>query len=95
MFTSDGQTTTSQEREIDETIEADHDQEYNIMDKCGEANKDIKVLDPTNVQLQQPLRSTGDYDYTWCPAYVPIATASINNWDELESSPSHVQMIHD
>ena len=70
----------SKDKEVYDTIEADH--EYEMLDKYSQAYEDIKVpppkSEPADVQLQQ---STGDYDYTQCPAYVSVnvATAGIHD----------------
>ena len=70
---------TDKEREVYETIEADH--EYEILDKYNQPYEDVKVPPPKPkaeaeaVQLQ-PLSSTGDYEFTQCPAYVPMATTT-------------------
>ena len=73
-------------REVCDTTEADH--EYEILDQYNQAYEDVKIpplkYEPANVQLQKPLSSTGDYDYTQCPAYVSVATAGIHgNQDAL------------
>ena len=69
---------TDKEREVYETIEADH--EYEILDKYNQTYyDDIKVsspkLKPEAVAVElQPLSSTVDYEFTLgqCPAYVPV-----------------------
>ncbi len=71
---------TNKEREVHETIEADH--EYEILDKYSQPYEDINPPakpkpEPEAVQLQ-PLPLTGDYELTQCPAYVPI-TVTINH----------------
>ena len=75
---------TNKEREVYETIEADH--EYEILDKYNQATyEDVKLPPPAkpqpveaeSVQLQ-PMASIVDYDFTQCPAYVPVATTSIH-----------------
>ena len=50
----------------------------------------IKISSPdkpkpeVEVVQMQPLPSTGDYEFTHCPAYVPVATTSIHgNTNEL------------
>jgi hypothetical protein len=69
-----------------ETVDtADH--EYEILDKFSQAAtyEDIKIPSPAKpkpgaaeaVQLQ-PLPATGDYEFTQCPAYIPVATTSIH-----------------
>ena len=83
-------------REVYETIEtADHD--YEILDKYSPATyEDIKVpptakpkpAEVEAVQLQ-PMASTGDYEFTQCPAYVPMATTSIHgNTTKPAETPS-------
>jgi hypothetical protein len=66
-------------REIYETIEtADH--EYEVLDMYHQATYEEIIIKPDTadtVQLQ-PLAITGDYDFTQCPAYVPMATTSIH-----------------
>ena len=68
---------TNKEREVHETIEtADH--EYEILDNY---NQDIKVSPPDKAEVvqMQPLPSTGDYEFTQCLAYIPVATTSIHS----------------
>lgn len=83
---------TTKEREVYETIEtADH--EYEILDNYNQDN--IKIPSPAKpkpeaeaVQLQ-PLPSTGDYDFTQCPAYIPVATTIFHgNNDKPAETPS-------
>ena len=73
----------NKEREVDETIEtANH--EYEILDKYGQATYEdiIPTVKPQpeaeTVQLK-PLASTGDYEFTHCPAYVTVTTTSIHD----------------
>ena len=74
---------TNKERDVYETIEtADH--EYEILDNYNQDNINISSPDKPKpkpeveaVQMQ-PLPSTGDYEFTQCPAYVPVATTSIH-----------------
>ena len=56
-------------------IETDH--EYEMLDKYNQAYEEVQVppTRPEPVKLQ-PLSSAGDYDFTQCPAYVPVATTS-------------------
>ena len=86
VMLSDLSPTTNKEREIYENIEADH--EYEILDKYNQATanyEDVKFPPPAKpqpteaeaVQLQ-PMASTGDYEFSQCPAYVPMATTSIH-----------------
>jgi hypothetical protein len=83
-------------REVYETVDtADH--EYEILDKFSQAAtyEDIKIPLPTKpkseaeaVQLQ-PLSSTGNYEFTQCPAYVSVATTSIHgNTNKPAETPS-------
>ena len=72
----------NQEREVDGTITtANH--EYEILDKYGQATyEDITpTLKPEpeseTVQLKS-LASTGDYEFTHCPAYVTVTTTNIH-----------------
>ena len=77
---------TNKEREVYETIEADH--EYEILDKYNQAYEDIKVPPPKpamEVEAVQ-LQTTGDYEYTQCPAYIPVTTTSIHGNDKQEAS---------
>ena len=62
------------------SIEADH--EYEMLDKYNQAYEEIKVAsdpslapDPPKLpdQHRLPPSSAGGYDFTQCPAYVPIA----------------------
>ena len=73
----------NKERDIDVyvTVEADH--EYEILDKYNQRH--VKAPPPkpkpetkTAVQLQ-PLPSTGDYEFTQCPAYVSVTTTNVIN----------------
>ena len=93
VILSDLSPTTNKERDVYETIEADH--EYEILDKYNQATyDDVKIPPPAKpqpteaeaVQLQ-PMASTGDYEFTQCPAYVPMATTSIHgNTNETPST---------
>ena len=95
VILSDLSPTTNKEREVYETIEADH--EYEILDKYNQATyDDVKLPPPAKpqpteaeaVQLQ-PMASTGDYEFTQCPAYVPVATTSIHgNTTKPAETPS-------
>ena len=85
VMLSDLSPTTNEESEVYETIGADH--EYEILDKYNQATyDDVKIPPPAKpqpaeaeaVQLQ-PLASTGDYEFTQCPAYIPMATTSIHS----------------
>ena len=68
-------------RDVYETIEADH--EYEILDKYNHPQyDDVKIPPPKpepaeSMQLQ-PLPTTGDYEFTQCPAYVPVATTDVD-----------------
>jgi hypothetical protein len=83
-------------REVYETIETT-DHEYEILDKFSQAAtyEDIKVPPPAKpkpeaeaVQLK-PLSSTGNYEFTQCPAYVSMATTSIHgNANKPAETPS-------
>ena len=90
---------TNKERQVYEIIEADH--EYEILDKYNQPYEDVKVPPPKPkpeveaVQLQ-PLSSAGDYEFTQCPAYVPMATTTntingSNDKQETVSEPSPAQ----
>ena len=93
---SDLSPTTNKEREVYETIETT-DHEYEILDKYNQATyEDVKLPPPAkpqpveaeSVQLQ-PMASIVDYDFTQCPAYVPVATTSIHgNTNKPTESPS-------
>ena len=92
VMLSDISPTTNEESEIYETIEADH--EYEILDKYYQAAYDDAPPakpQPTvaeAVQLQ-PMASTGDYEFTQCPAYVPMTTTSIHgNTTKPAETPS-------
>ena len=95
MLLSDLSPTTNKEREVYENIEADH--EYEILDKYNQATyDDVKIPPPAKsqpaeveaVQLQ-PLASTGDYEFTQCPAYVSVTTTSIHgNINKPAETPS-------
>ena len=81
---------TDKEKEVYETIEADH--EYEILDKYNQPQyDDVKVPTPKPEPVQpQPLSApAGDYEFTQCPAYVPVATAtSHGNADKPADTPS-------
>ena len=81
---------TNKERELYETIEADH--EYEILDKYNQAYEDVKVPPPKpkpEAEAVQPLSSTGDYEFTQCPAYISVATTSIHgNTNKPMDTPS-------
>ena len=72
--------TTNKEREVYEIIEADH--EYEILDKYNQTYEDVTVPPPAKPKLEveavQPLSSTGDYEFTECPAYIPVTTTCIH-----------------
>ena len=79
----------TKEREVYETIEADH--EYEILDKYNQPQyDDVKVAPKPEEPVQlQPLSSTGDYEFTQCPAYIPMATTSIHgNTNKPADTPS-------
>ena len=98
VILSDLSPTTNKEREVYETIETT-DHEYEILDKYNQATAtydDVKIPPPAKpqpaeaeaVQLQ-PMASTGDYEFTQCPAYVPVATTSIHgNTNKPTETPS-------
>ena len=76
----------NEEREVDNTLEADH--EYEILDKCDQAYDEVKVPPPKSesVQLQAfPLAASDDYMFTQCPAYV--STTTTNNHVQLQAFP--------
>ena len=81
---------TNKEKEVYETIEADH--EYEILDKYNQAYEDVKVPPPKpkpEAEAVQPLSSTGDYEFTQCPAYISVATTSIHgNTNKPMDTPS-------
>lgn len=63
------------------TVETDH--EYaEISDNVNQPQyEDISLSTPKpkpEVQLKQLPSITGDYEFTQCPAYVPVATTSIH-----------------
>ena len=84
---------TNKERDIYETTEADH--EYEILENYNQLHEDIKVpppkpkLEAEALQLQA-LSSTGDYEFTQCPAYVPVTSIYGNDKQET-SEPSPAQ----
>ena len=70
---------TNKESEVYETAEAEH--EYEILDSQPQ-HDNVKVsLGPKTEEpaQSQPLSSAGDYEFTQCPAYVPMATTSIHD----------------
>ena len=69
-------------RGVCDTTESDHQYEILDMFSTSEAYEYINPppkSETANVQLQKPLSSTGDYDYTLCPAYISVATTSIHD----------------
>ena len=88
---------TNKERGVYETIEVDH--EYEILDKYNQPQYDDVKIPPIkskpaeaeSAQLQ-PLPSTGDYEFTQCPAYIPVATTNVigttNKPVEIPATPS-------
>ena len=75
----------SKEREVYETIEADH--EYEILDKYNQAYEEVQAPPPKPEQLK-PVSATGDYEFTQCPAYAPVATTSIHGNTNEPDTPS-------
>ena len=72
---------SNEEREVDNTLEADH--EYETLDKYDQAYDEdlVKALPPKSesVQLQAfPLAASDDYKFTQCPAYVSTATTNVH-----------------
>ena len=68
---------TTKERDVYETIEADH--EYEILDKYNlnqPQYDDVKVPPPAEPKPEVQLQPSGDYEFTQCPAYVPMATVT-------------------
>lgn len=56
--------------------EADH--EYEVLDKYNQTYEEVIQAPPTKpepIQLQ-PSSSADDYDFTQCPAYIPVTTNS-------------------
>ena len=83
---------TNKESEVYETAEAEH--EYEILDKYSQPQHDDVSLGPKTeepAQLQ-PLSSTGDYEFTQCPAYVPVATTSIHDNSNKPAEISSTQL---
>ena len=81
---------TNKEGEVYETIEADH--EYEILDKYNQPQHDdakvpppkpeskVPSPKPGSVQLQKASQSApaSDYEFTQCPAYIPVSSTSIH-----------------
>ena len=64
---------TTKERDVyAETIEADH--EYEILDRYSQPQYDDVKVPPPKPEVQ--LQPSGDYEFTQCPAYVPMATVT-------------------
>ena len=83
----------NKEREVDETIEtANH--EYEVLDKYGQATYEditptVKPQPEAETVLLKPLASTGDYEFTHCPAYITVTTANIHgNTNEPADTPT-------
>ena len=88
---SDLSPTTNKEREVYETIEADH--EYEILDKYNQPQyDDVKVPPPKpEPEAEQPRKASqsADYEFTQCPAYIPVSSTSIHgNTIKLMDTPS-------
>ena len=83
--------TRSKEKEVFETVEADH--EYEILDKYSQAYEEVLAPPPKPEPVQlQPLSSAGDYEYSECPADIPVATTSIHgNTNEQDDTPTSIQ----
>ena len=81
---------TNKERGVYETIEADH--EYEILDKYNQAYEEVQAPPPKPAPVQpQPPSSAGDYEFTNCPAYVPVVTTSIHGNTKKPDTPTSVQ----
>ena len=85
--------TTNKEREVYETIEADH--EYEILDKYSQAYEEVQAPPPKpELPVQpQPPSSAGDYELTQCPAYVPMTTTSIHGNTNKPDTPTSTEPI--
>ena len=89
---------TNKEREVYETIEADHEYEmldtYNLQPQYD----DVTIPPPKSkaeAETMQPkLASTGDYEFTQCPAYVSVATTSIHG-KPVETPSTQPTTVHD
>ena len=79
------------EREVYETVETDQDHEYEILDKFNQPraqhhySKGPPLNKPAESVQLQPLSSTGDYEFSQCPAYVSVATTSVHG-----NTPEHI-----
>ena len=87
---------TTKERDVYETIEADH--EYEILDRYSQPQyDDVKVPPPAEPKPEVQLQPSGDYEFTQCPAYIPMATmtttatASDDKRETMPETPSPVQ----
>ena len=83
---------TNKERGVYETIEADH--EYEILDKYNQAYEEVQAPPPKPAPAPvqpQPVSSAGDYEFTNCPAYIPVATTSIHGNTRKPDTPISVQ----
>jgi hypothetical protein len=69
------------EKEVYETVEASADHEYELLDKFNQPRHHDAAkgppLKPESVPLQ-PLSSTGDYEFSQCPAYASVGTVGIH-----------------
>ena len=82
--------TTNKEKEAYETIEADH--EYEILDKYNQTYEEVKAPPPKPEPIKlQPLSSARDYEFTDCPAYIPVATTSIHGNTNKPDTPTSIQ----
>ena len=81
---------TNKERGVYETVEADH--EYEILDKYNQAYEEVQASPPKPVPVQpQPTSSAGDYEFTDCPAYIPVATTSVHGNTKKPDTLTSVQ----
>ena len=92
---------TNEERGVYETIEADR--EYEILDKYNQPYEDVRVpplVKPKpEAEVVQPLSSTGDYEFSQCPAYIPVQPLSSTGDYEFSQCPAYITVattsIHD
>ena len=88
---------TNKEREVYETIDADH--EYEVLDNYNLQPQydDVLIPPPKPKAGAEALPLTGDYKFTQCPAYAPVATTSIhgNTSKPAETSSTQPTTIQD
>ena len=65
------------ERNLYETVEADHVYDTPVLDKHNQVYEEVRTPSQ-KPEPSQPLSSIGDFELTQCPAYVSVANTSIH-----------------